>query len=101
MAEVYRDGKVHVLSDRCSSCIFRAPNDGQIQGLEPGRITGMVKDSHADEAGNIPCHQTIYEKDVKPAICRGFWDLPNRGSILDLAEVMGVVEYDEPPKEDH
>lgn len=95
--EVYRDGKVHVLTEKCSSCILRAPKDGQIKGLEPGRITGMVKGSHADPAGNIPCHQTIYTDEVKPAICRGFWDLPDRGAILNLAEDMGIVEFVEPP----
>lgn len=98
VAEVYRDGKVHVLTDKCASCILRAPKDGQIRGLQPGRITGMVKDSQADAAGNIPCHQTLYRDDAEPAICRGFWDLPNRPAVLQLAEDMGIVEYVEPPK---
>ena len=42
--EVYRDGKVHVLDDKCSSCIFRSVNDGRILGLKPGRVSGMVLD---------------------------------------------------------
>jgi hypothetical protein len=99
--EVYRDGRVHVLTEKCSSCILRAPKDGQIQGLQPGRITGMVKDSQSDDAGNIPCHQTIYTDGVKPAICRGFWDLPNRPAVLNLAVAMDVVKYVDPPTKEN
>lgn len=95
---VYRDGELHVLADRCASCIFRSPADGQIKGLEAGRISGMVRDAQADPAGNIPCHSTIYGPAVRPAICRGFYDLPRPpGSLLDLADRLGIVRFDPPP----
>lgn len=92
--EVFRDGKVHVLAEKCSSCIFRSVNDGRIQGLAPGRVSGMVLEARANESV-IPCHNTIYEKGVKPAICRGYWDLPVRPAVLDLAERLGVVTFQE------
>lgn len=97
--EVYRDGAVHVLADKCHSCIFRSVNDGRITGLHPGRVAGMVLDARADE-NCIPCHTTIWEGDgVKAAICRGYWDLPHRPAILDLAVALGRVVYDPPPEE--
>ncbi len=95
--EVYRDGKVHVLEDRCATCIFRSPDDGQIRGLAPGRISGMVRDARSNYGGNIPCHSTIYDPEVKPAICRGFWDLPERPALLEIAERLGYIEFDPVP----
>jgi hypothetical protein len=91
---VYRDGKVHVVSEKCKSCIFRSVNDGRIQGLEPGRVSGMVLGARANDSV-IPCHNTIYDGKDEPAICRGYWDLPVRPEILDLAEQMDVVEWQE------
>lgn len=98
--EVYRDGKVHVLADKCSSCIFRSVNDGRIMGLKPGRVSSMVLEARQAESV-IPCHNTIRRDDVQPAICRGYWDLPVRPDILDLAEAMEVVEFDPAPSKEH
>lgn len=95
--QVFRDGNVHVLEAKCSSCIFRSVNDGRIQGLRPGRVAGMVQEARADESV-IPCHSTIHVRGVKPAVCRGFWDLPRRGYLLQIAERLGRVVYDKPPK---
>lgn len=100
MAEVYRGGRVHVLSAKCASCIFRSVNDGRILGLRPGRVAGMVAEARSTDSGNIPCHMTIHTDTVRPAICRGFWDLPRRPALLDVAERLGVVEYDDPPEKE-
>lgn len=95
--DVYRDGKVHVLSEKCSSCIFRSVNDGRIMGLHPGRVGGMVTEARANESV-IPCHQTIYEQDVAPAVCRGYYDnSAERVAPLRLAAAMGVLEFVAPP----
>lgn len=97
--EVYRDGKVHVLAEKCSSCIFRSVNDGRIMGLAPGRVSGMVQDARRDESC-IPCHNTIYRTDVKPAICRGFYDLPHPPMPIQVAERLNMLVFDPaPPKE--
>jgi hypothetical protein len=98
--EIYRDGKVHVLSAKCKSCIFRGVNDGRIRGLKPGRVAGMVQDARAD-GSCIPCHSTIWTESVEPAICRGFFDLPHRPAILQMAERMDAIAYDDPPEVDY
>lgn len=98
--EVYRDGTVHVLSAECASCIFRSVNDGRIR-LRPGRVAGMVLDARADQT-IIPCHDTLYrDDDVRPAICRGFYDR-NRDRIdaLQIADRLDMVTYDDPPAKD-
>lgn len=62
--------------------------------LHPGRVKSMVRECIRDQ-GAIPCHKTIYEKDVKPAICRGFFDAyKNRIQLLQIAERMGFIIED-------
>lgn len=97
--EVYRDGKVHVLAEKCESCIFRSVNDGRIRGLRPGRVAGMVLEARNAESV-IPCHATLYTDEVKPAICRGYFDLPRRPGLLQVAERIGIIEYDPPPEKE-
>ena len=94
--EVFREGEVHVLEDKCSNCIFRKVNDGRILGLAPGRVAEMVLQARAT-GSVIPCHQTIRRRDVRPAICRGYWDLPLRVQLLQIAERLGIVVFDPAP----
>jgi hypothetical protein len=66
----YRDGQVHVMAEKCPTCVFRP---GNLMHLQPGRLTDMVRQSIAD-GGGITCHDTLYREDVDQATCRGFWD---------------------------
>lgn len=89
---VFSDGKVHLRREMCATCIFRPGNQ---MHLQPGRVAGMVKDclSDVDEAGNIPCHETIHGLAPQQAICRGFWDrYADRLLTLRLAQFMNIVE---------
>ncbi len=98
--EVFRDGTVHVLADRCSTCIFRP---GNLVHLEPGRVKNMVDDCVSDESGggNIPCHSTVWTRDVQPAICRGFYDgYRDRIPLLSMAGAMGLITEDPLPEQD-
>lgn len=95
--EVWRDNSLHVVADKCKSCIFRSVNDGRIMGLNPGRVSGMVLEARQNE-GVIPCHNTIHGSDQPPAICKGYWDLPQRPAILQMADRMGVVTFDPVPE---
>lgn len=95
--EVFRDGRVHVLAEKCSTCIFRP---GNLMTLEPGRVKNMVDGCRNDEtgAGNIPCHSTIWTEGVEPAICRGFYDAYRQDiPLLDLAASIGLIEEDPVP----
>lgn len=95
--EVYRDGQVHVLSRKCDTCIFRP---GNLMHLEEGRADRMAEEAVANQSV-IPCHATIYGEDKAPAICRGYWDVHRRRvGILQVAERMDVVAYDEPPEKE-
>lgn len=97
--DVFRDGMVHVLEDRCPTCIFRP---GNAMMLPPGRVKGMVDNCRADPvAGHIPCHSTIHREDRQPAICRGYWDSYRQDiTLLVLAERMQIVTYDPVPEKD-
>ena len=93
---VFRNGRVHVLAEKCKSCIFRSVNDGRILGLDPGRVAGMVVEARANDSV-IPCHSTIHRANVEPAICRGYFDLARRPQVLDIADRIGIISYDKEP----
>lgn len=92
--DIYRDGKVHVLSEMCSTCIFR-PATRPVSGA---RVAGMVRDTKDTPGATVPCHHTLgyLEEDAEHnAICRGWWDrFADADPILRLAVAMDVVQYD-------
>lgn len=86
---VYSDGKVHVMAERCSTCVFRP---GNLMNLEPGRLKQMVDQSVAD-GGGITCHKTIYGGAEQEATCRGFLETHgDKVPAFRLAEAMGIIE---------
>lgn len=92
--EVYRDGKVHVLSEECGTCIFR-PATRPVDGA---RVAGMVRETMDEPGATVVCHSTLYRDDVQHAICRGWYDrLGGRDPILRMAQAMGVIEEQDPP----
>lgn len=92
----YRDGKVHVLEDRCSTCVFRP---GNLMSLSPGRLAELARENVAVDSA-LQCHQTLsYAADpAPPAVCRGFYDAyADQTFPLRLAQTIGLVEFDPVP----
>lgn len=94
----YRDGKVHVLSEKCSTCVYRP---GNLMNLSEGRLKALAGEADAN-ASAVICHQTLrtvgYEDQ---AVCRGYYDSCNgRNPTLALADALGVIAYDDPPTKD-
>lgn len=86
---VYFDGKVHVQSEKCVTCIFRP---GNLMNLEPGRVKEMV-DGAVAGSSVIPCHKTTYGQTEQEATCRGYYDAhAERVPTLRLARAMGIIE---------
>lgn len=52
-----------------------------------------------ESGGVIPCHSTIYEDGVQPAICRGFFEhkVGQDNMTLRLAAAMGKITEDPTP----
>ena len=91
---VYRDGKVHVLSELCSSCIFK-PHERPVDGA---RVAGMVRDTMDTDGATVVCHKTLYREVDEHAICRGWLDrFGGRDSLLQAAERMGIIKEVPPP----
>lgn len=90
----YRDGKVHVMSERCSTCVFRP---GNLMHLQPGRLKDLVETNLANDTA-FACHQTIYGSDERgEAICRGYFDAHQTDvTPLRFAVALGVIEYQDP-----
>lgn len=86
---IYRDGKIHVLSEECATCIFK-PHTRPVDGA---RVAGMVRDTKDNDSSTVVCHSTLYRNNKNHAICRGWYDrLGDRDTTLRLAQAMGVIE---------
>ena len=87
---VYRDGRVHVQADLCSTCVFRP---GNLMSLKAGRVRDMVDEAREGDSA-IVCHQTL---EGDNSVCRGFfdrWATPP----LQLAERLDMITWTEPTK---
>lgn len=90
---IFRDGKVHVMSEECATCIFK-PHERPVRG---GRVAEMVKDTMDDDGSTVVCHHTLYgSRGRKHAICRGWFDrLGDRDNVIRMAVGMDMIEYQE------
>ena len=96
----YRDGKVHVMAEKCGTCVF---HPGNRMHLSPGRLADMA--DHVKETG-VPfaCHQTLsYAADKYRdhyggnALCRGAVDAyGDQSMIMRMAHAVGNIEEVEP-----
>lgn len=90
-------GYLRVLSERCSTCIFRAGNP---MYLEPGKLQNMIRQALWN-GDWIICHQTLSygdHPDFGGAICRGFFDAyGNRSVLLLIADRYDVIVEVPPP----
>lgn len=89
----FRDRKIFVHSERCSTCIFRP---GNLMDLRPGRVQQMVAQARANWSV-IPCHQTL---DGEKAVCSGYATLRPQPDILQVAERLDAIELVDPPAKD-
>lgn len=87
--KVWSNGRVHVMRERCSTCIFRG---GNLMHLQSGRVKEMV-DSALAVQSVIVCHKTIHGQAEQEAACRGYVDsYGDQVLALRLAESMGLIE---------
>lgn len=94
----YRGGRVHVLSERCSTCVF---HPGNLMHLSEGRLKEIVGANRTNDAA-LTCHQTLsyasWDEVGKEAVCRGYFDAYGHESTpLQLAKRMNLIVEDAPP----
>lgn len=93
----YRDGKVHVLKERCSTCVFRP---GNLMNLKEGRFKDLVETNRRLDTA-FSCHQTLYGQTEAEAICRGYFDAyKEEVTPLRMAVALDVIEEVDHEKED-
>lgn len=96
MSGPYRDGRVHVVADKCATCIYRP---GNLMFLEPGRVKDLADSARADDT-TITCHSTLPDVTGGPgaeAVCRGYYDAhADEVTPLRLAAAMDLLTFDEP-----
>lgn len=89
----YRGGKVHVVAEKCDTCVF---HPGNRMSLQPGRLADLIKDN-VDAESALQCHKTLpYSPEQKPgAVCRGFFDsYALETPPLRLAMAMNILAFD-------
>ncbi|AWY06088.1 hypothetical protein SEA_ROBSFEET_82 [Microbacterium phage RobsFeet] len=89
----FRDGKVHVMAEKCAQCAFTT---GRI--VDGARVASIVRETKDVEGAHFICHLTTIAADGD-AICAGWMEhLGDRDPLLRLAEGMGIIERVEQPK---
>ena len=88
---IYRDRRIHVVSEECSTCVFRP---GSKMHLEPGRLKDMIQGALKNDSC-IVCHSTLGKS--HQSVCRGFYDR-HRTLPLIMADVMELVTFTPPQK---
>lgn len=98
--EPYRGAKVHIMSEKCSTCVF---HPGNLMHLPPGRLKELT--DHVQETG-VPfsCHQTLpyagadhREHYEGAALCAGAVETYGAESIpVRTAYALGAVEHVDP-----
>lgn len=107
--EPFRDGKVHVMKERCTTCVF---HPGNRMNLRPGRLKDMVEQTDDSAACLGPdhrralfsCHQTLPYAESEyvehyggAALCHGAVENYGHDSMtMRMAHAMGVIEEVEP-----
>lgn len=85
----YSRGKIHVMSEMCSTCVFRP---GNLMHLQPGRLKELV-DVNVGEGAALTCHKTTFGQSDQEAVCRGYYDSQkDRVPALQLAQAMDIIE---------
>jgi hypothetical protein len=90
----YRDGKVHVLSEKCETCIFNAAT----RFVSSAGGADLVRETQEKGVGgHVVCHSVIIAG-ADDAICRGFFDrFKKRDVVLRMAVAMDVIKEVPPP----
>ena len=95
--DAYRDGKVHVLTEQCSTCVFRP---GNLMHLQSGRLKDLAESNRSADTA-LTCHQTLeYGGYDVPgnAICRGYFDAyADEITPLRMAVALDMIAEQEPP----
>jgi len=86
---VYRDGKVHVASEKCEQCLFTPKR--LVSGAHAAEIVRKTTGPDSEAGSAFNCHKgTIADKD---AICAGWYEkFGDKDPILIMAEKLGAIE---------
>jgi hypothetical protein len=92
--DIFRDGEVHVLADKCGTCIFKPAS----RPVEGARVAELIRGTRDEVGATVPCHKTLYGQAEHNAICRGWWDrFADRDYILRQAMDLDIIAYDPVP----
>jgi hypothetical protein len=88
-------GGVRLLARQCSTCVFRP---GNLMHLKPGRLKALVEENRRRDS-YLVCHQTLRDGEhpkAGEALCRGFYDLPDPTTFIQIMSRLGAFREVEP-----
>lgn len=85
--QVYDDGHLHVMAEKCVTCVFRPGNPMRLQ---PGRLAELVDENRRNQAALV-CHKTTYDQAEQEAICRGYFDAYGGDYPLVIASRLRII----------
>lgn len=87
MSDTFRDGKVHVMSEKCAQCAFTP------ERIVPGaRVAEIVNETKDVEGAHFICHLTTIAGDGD-SICAGWYEnLGDRDPLLQMADRLGIIQ---------
>lgn len=87
MVDTFRDGKVHVMAEKCAQCLLSP------QRIVPGqRAASIVKETTSQLGGHFICHRATISGEGD-AICRAWFDrFGDDDPIIRLAKSMDIIE---------
>lgn len=97
MGEPEDDGRPHVLSEKCSTCVFHR---GNRMHLAEGRLAELI-DQNVDAGTALICHKTLpygEHPEFGEAVCRGFYDaVGERTNVIRVINRIGGFREVPPP----
>lgn len=83
----FRDGKVHVMAEKCGQCAFTPQRI-----IRPSKVAEIVAETRDVPGAHFICHNRTIAGDGD-AICRGWYDAcADLDPILSLAKAMRLIE---------
>jgi hypothetical protein len=89
----YRDGRIHVMSEKCAQCAFTPDR------IVPGsRVASIVRATKDEPGATFTCHESTIAG-TGDAICAAWFDrFSDSDPILSLGAGMGIIDRTTQPK---
>jgi hypothetical protein len=94
MAEIYRDGRIHVRGEQCGNCLYS--RDRLVSGERARELTTATR---AEVGSTFLCHKSQVSDEPETICAAWFNNFAYEDPLLRYAIAMNVIEYVQPERE--